>query len=84
MITRGVKEFVSRDWAAARAAKDDYWAHRIATMGALEAFRIADELRRRAREQDPAWPRPEDRQQDFVAHVRLTELLARADAVRRQ
>ena len=28
VITRGIHEFVSRDWAAARDSKDRYWGER--------------------------------------------------------
>jgi len=56
VITRGIKEFVARDWQAARDRKDAYWGERIARLGPLEAFRIADQLRRQAMHHDPAWP----------------------------
>jgi hypothetical protein len=46
VITQGIREFVARDWQAARDNKDAYWAERIAHLGPLEAFRIADEVRR--------------------------------------
>ena len=83
MITRGIREFVSRDWGAVREAKDAYWGERIARLGSLEGLRIADELRRQALLQDPNWPHPADRRQDLLAHVRLAELLHRAGSARR-
>ena len=46
VITRDLNAFVTRDWEAVRRAKDEYWAERIARLGPLEGFRIADELRR--------------------------------------
>jgi hypothetical protein len=84
MITRGIREFVSRDWDAARKAKDDYWGERIARLGLLEAFRIAEELRSQALVQNPGWPRPDERAQDLEAHARLSALLRRASPTRRR
>ena len=34
MITRGIHEFVARDWEAARESKASYWAERIDRLGA--------------------------------------------------
>jgi hypothetical protein len=48
MISRGIREFVSRDWAAVRESKDAYWSERVNRLGPLEGFRIADQLRRQA------------------------------------
>ena len=83
MVTRGIREFMARDWRAARDAKDDYWAERISRLGAIEGLRIAEELRRQALLLDPAWPRPADRREDLLAHVRLAELFRRASPIRR-
>lgn len=75
MITRQIRDYISRDWKAARDAKDAYWAERIARLGPGEGLRIADELRRQALRQHPGWPSEEDRRADLRAHVRLAELL---------
>ena len=83
MITRGIREFVSRDWQAARDAKDAYWAERVRRLGPSEALRIADELRRQALLQRPDWQDTESRRDDLRHHVRMTELFARVDAARR-
>lgn len=83
VITRGIREFVSRDWRAAREAKDAYWGERIARLGPREGLRIAEELRRQALLQDPGWPHPDDRRRDLLSHVRLAELLQRAGSARR-
>lgn len=83
MITRGIREFVARDWLAARDAKDAYWGERIARLGPIEGLRIADELRRQALLQNPAWPSPADRQQDILFHARLSKLLHSAGSARR-
>jgi hypothetical protein len=84
MIARSIRDFISRDWKAARDAKDAYWGERIRRLGPAEGVRMGDELRRQALRQDPAWPRPEDRRQDLLSHARLTELLHRAAATRRR
>ncbi len=83
MITRRIREFVSRDWRAAREAKDAYWGERVARLGPLEGLRIAEELRRQALVQRPAWPDPDDRRQDLLSHVRLAQFLQRAGSTRR-
>jgi hypothetical protein len=83
VLTRGLDQFVTRDWAAVRASKDRYWGDRIARLGPLEGLRIADELRRQALQCDPHWPDPEHRREDLLAHARLTALFRRATAVRR-
>jgi len=78
VITRQIRDYVSRDWQAARDSKDAYWAERIARLGPGEGLRIADELRRQVLRQHPGWPSDEDRRADLLAHVRLAELLRRA------
>ena len=83
MITQGIREFMSRDWTAARAAKDAYWHERVARLGPLEGWRIGDELRRQALALNPSWPGEAGRRDDFVAHVRLTDQMRRADSTRR-
>ncbi len=83
VITRGIREFVSRDWGAAREAKDAYWGERVARLGPLEGLRIAEELRRQALVQQPGWPDSADRRRDVLDHVRLAELLHRAGSARR-
>lgn len=83
MITRGIREFVARDWQAARESKDAYWGARIARLGPLEAFQVGEALRQQARQSVPSWPDDASRNDDLAAHVRLTELFRRADSVRR-
>ena len=83
VITRNIREFVSRDWRAAREAKDAYWGRRVERLGPVEGLRIAEELRRQALLQDPDWPRPDDRRRDLLSHARLAELLHRAGPARR-
>lgn len=78
MIAKGIRDYVSRDWRNARDAKDAFWAERIARVGPIEGFRIADELRRQLVGQHPGWPSDEERREDLAAHVRLAELLRRA------
>jgi hypothetical protein len=84
MIARGIRDFISRDWKAARDAKDAYWGERIARLGPAEGLRIGEELRRQVLLQDPLWPHPADRRQDLLSHARLTELLHRAGTARRR
>jgi len=83
VITRGIREFVQRDWAAVRACKDRYWGERIARLGPLEGWRIAEELRQQALRQDPEWPGADRRRQDLHFHVSVAERLHRAGSARR-
>ena len=83
MISRGIRAYMAREWRTARAAKDAYWAERIARYGPLEGLRIADELRRQALLHNPEWPDAAARKQDLLAHVRLAELFTRAASTRR-
>ena len=83
MITRGIREFVGRDWTAVRDSKDAYWAARIERLGPLEGLRIADELRRQVLLQHPDWPVARLREDDVLAHARLAELFQRASPTRR-
>ncbi len=83
VITRAIREFVSRDWEAARENKDRYWGQRIARLGPLEGLRIADELRRQALQRNPGWPDAAVLHADLMAHVRLAELFRRAGPTRR-
>jgi hypothetical protein len=78
VITRDIRSYVSRDWAAARESKDSFWATRIARLGPIEGLRIADELRRQVVRLNPGWPDDEERHDDLAAHKRLSELLGRA------
>ena len=82
VITREIRSYVSRDWAAARASKDAFWAARIAQLGPIEGLRIADELRRQVVRQNPGWPTDEERHDDLATHTRLSELLRRASRPR--
>jgi len=69
VITDGIGEFMARDWTAVHIVKDTYWRDRIARLGAAEAFRIADELRRQALAAAPSWPEPDERR-DVLSHAR--------------
>jgi len=78
VITREIQGYVSRDWGAARELKDAFWATRIARLGPIEGLRIAEELRRQVVRQHPGWPGDQERHDDLLAHIRLSELLRRA------
>jgi hypothetical protein len=83
VITRGIRDFMARDWRGARARKDAYWRDRIARLGATEALRIADELRRQMLMLDRDWPDRACRLEDLLSHARLAERLRRAGSARR-
>jgi hypothetical protein len=83
MVTRGIRDYVGRDWAAVRWSKEAYWGERIARLGPAEGFRVAEELRRQMLLQDPVWPDEASRQADLMSHVRVAALFRRAAATRR-
>ena len=80
MVTRDIRAYVSRDWNAVRASKDEYWGRRIAALGPLEGMRIADELRRQAQASVPGWPDPAARADDLHAHIQFVQRLRRIHA----
>jgi hypothetical protein len=82
-VARGIRDYMSRGWGAAREAKDRWWGDRVARLGPGEALRIADELRRQVLLQVPGWPTVEQRREDLACHIRVSELLRRADRARR-
>lgn len=84
MITRGIQDYVGRDWDAVRLLKDRYWRDRIDGLGPAEAFRIAEQLRLQMVARDPSWPGGEARRDDLRFHVRLAEIFQHADAARRR
>jgi hypothetical protein len=83
VITRSIREFIGRDWEAVRHTKDAYWGERIARLGPLEGFRVAEELRRQALLLNAGWPDAALRQADLASHVRLAALFRRAGSTRR-
>jgi hypothetical protein len=83
VITRAIRDYVARDWQAARASKDAYWGDRIGRLGACEGFRVAEELRRQMLDRNPSWPQATRRAEDLQSHVRLAALLRRASPARR-
>jgi hypothetical protein len=81
VITDDIHAYMSRDWDAVRRWKDEYWAERIARLGPMEAFRIAEGLRQHALWINPSWPTPAERREDLAAHEQLSEKFRRAAAV---
>jgi hypothetical protein len=73
-----IHAFANRDWALVERAKTEQWIRQKATMTPAEILRLQSELIERARLLRPDWPSAEDRQADFEAHVRLSEILQRA------
>lgn len=79
-----LQEYVRRDWGLLGQAKREFWMDRRRGMPAIEALRIADELRRQVHAVRPDWPTIADRAADLAAHTLLTEILDRASAARMQ
>jgi len=82
VVTRGIREFLRRDWESVRRRKEAYWGDRIARLGVLEGFRIAEELRREVVLLNPMWPDRAHRQSDVQSHARVAGLLRRAGPAR--
>ena len=82
MITRGLREYMARDWNAVRLSKNTYWGERIARLGALEGWRVAEELRQQALRCDPSWPDASQRRDDLQCHAHVAELFRRAGSAR--
>jgi hypothetical protein len=82
VVTRGIREYLGRDWHAVRANKDAYWAERVARLGAYEALRVADELRCQMLSMQPAWPDVAQRDDDLRSHICLAERFRRAGPAR--
>jgi hypothetical protein len=81
MDARDVKAFADRDWAAARAAKDAYWAEQYALDGPAATLAASEALRRHMRLVRPDWPTDQERREDFAHHVALKTLIDRAAGV---
>ena len=84
VITDDIGAYMSRDWDAVRRWKDEYCAERIARLGLMEAFRIAEGLRQHALWINPSWPTPAERREDLAAHERLSEAFRRVAAATRR
>ena len=73
-----VRQFARRDWAAAAAAKLDYWAGQYRRRGPDAARQAATQLWQHARVVQPAFPTDRDRDHDLSDHVDVRERLDRA------
>lgn len=68
-----IQEFMERPWQSLESANAKYWASRTPT----ERLRAGRQLVAQARDANPEWPSKADRERDFEAHVRLSDLLSR-------
>jgi hypothetical protein len=80
-VTSGIKEYVNRDWAMVRQSKEDHWRELLEQKGASEFLRALDRLRDHMKLLHPDWPTAEERADDLRSHIRVAELLRRADRV---
>lgn len=79
MTRANLQAFLDRDWAAARASKDQAVAAWVRAHGASAAFRLAQAL------VDQAWPRLQrEPRSDLAGLVELRKKLQRAAAKRRR
>lgn len=83
MDLTGIRAHVNRDWAAVRALKEKGWIERLEAGDPAEGLHVVDRLYEDAKALRPDWPTDEDRRDDYLSHVRLSELLSRAARVRR-
>ena len=77
MDQAGLRQFARRDWAAAAAAKLDYWAEQYRGHGPAAARQAATQLWLHARAVQPAFPTDIDRR-DLADHLDVRERLDRA------
>ena len=82
MLTRGIREYVARDWQAARTPRTPMGVESLAS--AREGLRIADELRRQSPGAAARLALSNERRADLLAHVRLASLFRRAAATSRR
>jgi hypothetical protein len=78
VITRGIREYMARDWAAFARLKRDYWAAQYRAHGAAPALRAAWQLVEYARVVIPGYPAPADRAADLDHHRVMRDRLDRA------
>lgn len=81
MRAEDVKAFLNRPWDELRRRKDRHNRERVERLGPEEALRLADELRRWAREvRGP--PSKQERAADLAVHIQMRKLLDRTGAAR--
>lgn len=56
-------------------SKARYWVDARRRMTPLEAFRVADDMRRHVELLRPDWPTPEERAEDWATHARVSAML---------
>lgn len=78
MDTDALREYANRERRPLVELKADHWRQRKALLGAGEALRVAEELRRWCIQANPGWPRDIDRAADLAVHVRVGEALRSA------
>ncbi len=77
LTPENVREFMERDWAMARRAKDESLGRWVAAKGTTAAFRLAQALL------DQVWDRARHRRSDVSGLVELTGKFSRARTVGR-
>ena len=75
--SQDIAGFARRDWDALAASKDEQWLAERRRRGVAWCVRVADDLRRQVLGQRPAWPSPEERDEDLAVHLRVTGALRR-------
>ena len=78
MDPRALRDFVSRDWTGAAAAKRAYWADTFRREGWQTAWMAAQGLLIHARRVCPDFPSARDRERDRLAHAAQRVRLDRA------
>ena len=82
MRNEDLVSFAQRDWAALAEMKSARWLERKRLLGAAEAFRVADDLRRYVAIARPDWPNEAERAADLASHVAVTKNLRRVRVIR--
>ncbi len=72
-----LRDYLDRDWARVRAAKEQFWAGDTRARGPMAGLTIGAALWAHARAVDPTWPDAEARGRDLEHHVALSRKLDR-------
>lgn len=71
MDARDVRAYVEREWTAAEALKQQYWAREFREHGSEATVEVALALREHMRLVNPDWPSESERREDLAHHVVL-------------
>jgi len=75
------RSLMNRDWGLPERVQDEQYAAMVRAGRWAELLAEMDELNELGRCMQPDWPGPEEREQDYRTHVRVSEMLARVSHI---